>query len=408
MLFLFAMIMVALGTSDASRGVFSGIFESALQLSKPEVSAIVTVSYIGNLLFVLVGGRLADRFDHKKFFLSLLIIWISAQALFAGTQNYLLLLVGMFFSMGASTLMNTMMNILSPLFFGSMAGMFVNILFFTQGIGTSAHQMITGSLADGYEDYRLVCLLLGILGAAALIWVLAVRFPKEEAEGIKSDEEEKEESLRETVQEKITQEKTGPAKTVRKPDQTGRFSMTTAIGMGLVFGFYFVAEHGILNWWSMYCVQGLGLDSGAASMSVSLFFATLTAGRLLFSPLVQKLGARKSILVMGGLGTAVYVIGVLLGGGGIWLVGASGGLFSIVYPTGVLFLQELFPKKSIATATGLVISIGTLFDIGFNAVFGNLLEAAGFGVCRVIFPAAMVLFFGMFVLMALKKRAHAE
>lgn len=379
MLVLFALIMIGLGTSDASRGVFSGIFEEALQLSKPQLSAIVTVSYIGNLLFVLVGGRLADRCDHKKFFVSLLVIWISAQALFVTTRSYPLLVIGMFFSMGASTLLNTMMNILSPLFFGSMAGMFVNILFFTQGIGTSAHQMITGSIADGYEDYQLVCLLLGVMGLFSLVWILRSRFPKKAAENPEQPME--------------TPEKAAADHGEEAPK---RFRLSYAVGMGLVFGFYFVAEHGILNWWSMYCIQGLSLNAAVASFSVSLFFTTLTIGRLVFSPMVHRLGARRSILIMGGLGTLVYAAGVWLGTGGIWLVGASGALFSIVYPTGVLFLQELFPKRSIATATGLVLSIATMFDVGFNAVFGSLLELVGFGVCRVIFPVAMVLFFVLF------------
>ena len=348
----------------------------------------MTVSYIGNLLFVLVGGRLADRCDHKKFFVSLLVIWISAQALFVTTRSYPLLVIGMFFSMGASTLLNTMMNILSPLFFGSMAGMFVNILFFTQGIGTSAHQMITGSIADGYEDYQLVCLLLGVMGLFSLVWILRSRFPKKAAENPEQPME--------------TPEKAAPDHGAAAPK---RFRLSYAVGMGLVFGFYFVAEHGILNWWSMYCIQGLSLNAAVASFSVSLFFTTLTIGRLVFSPMVHRLGARRSILIMGGLGTLVYAAGVWLGTGGIWLVGASGALFSIVYPTGVLFLQELFPKRSIATATGLVLSIATMFDVGFNAVFGSLLELVGFGICRVIFPVAMVLFFVLFCVVASRKRS---
>ena len=190
-----------------------------------------------------------------------------------------------------------------------------------------------------------------------------------------------------------TPEKAAPDHGAEPPK---RFRLSYAVGMGLVFGFYFVAEHGILNWWSMYCIQGLSLNAAVASFSVSLFFTTLTIGRLVFSPMVHRLGARRSILIMGGLGTLVYAAGVWLGTGGIWLVGASGALFSIVYPTGVLFLQELFPKRSIATATGLVLSIATMFDVGFNAVFGSLLELVGFGVCRVIFPVAMVLFFVLF------------
>lgn len=62
----FMLIMVGLGISDSSRGVFSGIFEQDLRLTKPQVSLIVTVSYVGNLLFVSLGGKAADRYERKK------------------------------------------------------------------------------------------------------------------------------------------------------------------------------------------------------------------------------------------------------------------------------------------------------------------------------------------------------
>lgn len=117
----FMLIMVGLGISDSSRGVFSGIFEQDLMLTKPQVSWIVTVSYVGNLLFVSLGGKAADRFERKKVVLTVLAMWTLAQELFVVTDNYVCLLIGMFFSMGASTLLNTLMNLLSSVFFGSMA-----------------------------------------------------------------------------------------------------------------------------------------------------------------------------------------------------------------------------------------------------------------------------------------------
>lgn len=116
----FMLIMVGLGISDSSRGVFSGIFEQDMMLTKPQVSMIVTVSYIGNLVFVSLGGKAADRFDRKKVMLAVLAMWTLAQILFACSDNYTCLLIGMFFSMGASTLLNTLMNLLSSLFFGIM------------------------------------------------------------------------------------------------------------------------------------------------------------------------------------------------------------------------------------------------------------------------------------------------
>ena len=172
----FMLIMIALGISDSNRGVFSTVFEQGLNLSKPQVSLIVTVSYLGNLLFMLLGGNAADRFDRKKACMSILGLWTLAQVLFACTDNYVCLLLGMFVSMGASTLMNTMMNILSPLFFGTMAGFYVNVLFFVQGIGTSGNQKITGTLATDYNDYRLLCLGLAAVGMVSLILLGMAKF----------------------------------------------------------------------------------------------------------------------------------------------------------------------------------------------------------------------------------------
>ena len=422
----FMLIMIGLGISDSNRGVFSGIFERDLALTKPQVSMIVTVSYVGNLLFMLFGSRAADKMDKKKACMGILGLWVLAQALFFCTDNYVCLLIGMFISMGASTLMNTMMNILSPYFFGVMAGLYVNVLFFVQGIGTSGNQKLTGTLAGSYGDYRLVCGGLGILGLVCLVILGFVRFEgqgdrKESAgkEFIKRETSEKELAKKEApdndaVEENVIGSKAieveaNVNKTVSKESAEKKGNMRSlggaVIAMGLVFGFYFVAEHGIMNWWAMYCSQGLALDNSKASTSVSLFFGTMTLGRLVLAPLVQRLGSRRSIVILGGLGSAVYILGVLLGGNGIWLLGFSGIFISIVYPTIVLFLQELFPKEIITTATGAVISVGTLFDIGFNAVFGSLVEAAGFGVCRVIFPVAILIFYvGFLGMLRMRKK----
>jgi fucose permease len=111
------------------------------------------------------------------------------------------------------------------------------------------------------------------------------------------------------------------------------------------------------------------------------------------APVVQKLGIRKSLSILGGIGCIVYILGVLSGVNGTWILGCSGIFISIIYPTIVLYLQEFFPKESVATATGLVISCGTIFDIAFNALFGTVVELVGFGICKIIFPVAMVLFY---------------
>lgn len=373
---MFMLIMIGLGISDSNRGVFSAIFEQELSLTKPQVSLIVTVSYIGNLLFMLIGGKAADRFDKKKACMGILGLWTAAQMLFACADNYASLLIGMFVSMGASTLMNTMLNILSPFFFGTMAGLYINVLFFVQGIGTSGNQKLAGTYATGYGDYRRLCLGLALIGVMGLVLLGLTKF-----RGVENNDAER-----------------------CTAEGVHVYMNKTVLAMGLVFGFYFVAEHGIMNWWFMYCTQGLGMSGSSASTGVSLFFGTMTVGRLLMAPLVQKLGARKSITILGGVGTLVYLLGIFLGARGIWVLGVSGIFISIIYPTIVLLLQGLFPKDMIATVTGMVISIGTLFDIAFNAVFGSLVETVGFGICRVIFHVAILSFYGGFLLVAYRKK----
>lgn len=384
----FMLIMIALGISDSNRGVFSTVFEKGLNLSKPQVSLIVTVSYLGNLLFMLLGGNAADRFDRKKACMSILGLWTLAQVLFACTDNYVCLLLGMFVSMGASTLMNTMMNILSPLFFGTMAGLYVNVLFFVQGIGTSGNQKITGTLATDYNDYRFLCLGLAAVGMVSLILLGMAKFKS-------ADETKPGDSV--SADGVANRERASVGKKGFRAAFNG-----TVLAMGLVFGFYFVAEHGIMNWWAMYCRQGLGLTGSRASTSVSLFFGTMTLGRLVMAPLVQKLGNRKSIALFGGIGSVLYILGILLGADGTLILGLSGICISVIYPTIVLLLQDIFPGDRIATVTGVVISIGTLFDIAFNAVFGSLVDAAGFSVCRVIFPVAILIFYGGFLIVSKK------
>ena len=59
----FVVLMVGLGSSDSLRGIFSPVFSSHFALSATQLGLIVTVSYIGNLVFLLVGGNVIERFE---------------------------------------------------------------------------------------------------------------------------------------------------------------------------------------------------------------------------------------------------------------------------------------------------------------------------------------------------------
>ncbi len=160
---------------------------------------------------------------------------MAALALFAFTSNYTVLLIGMALALGSSTLLNTTMNLITPLLFATAPGFFVNFLFFTQEIGTSGSQYILGSHADGFAFWQHTNLVLLILGAVAFVLLLFCNVPEEAA---------------------------APADA---PAQKGGYDWRIIVPYVLVFGFYFIAEHGVMNWMVAYGVDGLGLPQASAA-----------------------------------------------------------------------------------------------------------------------------------------------
>ena len=366
--FAFVVLMVGLGSNDSLRGIFSTIFQEHFSLTTTQLGLIVTASYIGNLVFLLVGGNLSTRFSKKRVLQVLILIWMVALALFAFTSNYTVLLIGMALALGSSTLLNTTMNLITPLLFATAPGFFVNFLFFTQEIGTSGSQYILGRHADGFAFWQHTNLVLLILGAVAFALLLFCNVPEEAAD---------------------------PADT---PAQKGGYDWRIIVPYVLVFGFYFIAEHGVMNWMVAYGVDGLGLPQASAAKYLSVFFGGMMIGRLCLSPLVDKLGALKSLAAFGGVSCVLYLIGSLGGAVTMPVWAISGLSFSILYPTLVMSIRLYFPAQQVSGAAGTILSIASLADILFNVGFGKLVDMAGYAVSIRVLPLSVLAFFIVFML----------
>jgi fucose permease len=363
-------MMVLLGISDSLRGVFIPVFQDTFRLDSKEASLIVTASYIGNLIFLFYGGYFVDRVRRKSAMMGILGLWMVALVIFITTDQYYYLLIGMFICMGASTLLSTTINITAPLLFVNSPGLIINVLGFTQGIGTSASQNLIGKAAGKFTTWQLVNTGLLAVGLLAFVMLTLIKLP---------DQQEK---ANEKIRGKVAYKEI--------------FSNPAFIHLILIFGFYFIAEHGILNWLVSYASKELGYSMSSSSMYLSIFFVGITAGRLLLSPLVDRLGVFKSISIFGGVATVLYTAGALMGKNYLMLLSLSGICFSIIYPTLVLMIRKFYSADRIASATGTIISIATLFDIGFNMLFGVLTDYIGFKISFLILPVSMVVFYGCY------------
>ena len=375
----FMLIMIALGASDAMRGIFSPIFQNHFAIDNTQLAMIVTISYVGNLVFLLIGGKMDDKYNKKTVSILIMTLWACSLILYLVTDNYYCLLVGMFFSMGASTLMNTMINLMTPIFFAGAPAMIINTLFFTQGIGTTGSQKIAGTYASGFGSWKIVNIILLAIGICGTLVFMTLKLPDTDQ-----------------VQTKDTSNKqpdNGFMKVMKNP---------AFFYLVLVLGFYFVAEHGILNWLVTYCTNQLEFSMANASTYLSIFFGGVTIGRLVFAPVVQKQGIQKSITIFGGSSTVLYVIGILFGKQTIMILSIAGLSFSILYPTLIMMIQKYYQKEITATATGMIISVATLFDIGFNALFGKAVDMMGLKNSFLILPICMVCFYVCFMIFRLR------
>ena len=367
----FGVLMLGLGSSDSLRGIFSPVFQEHYSVGGKGLSMMVVISYVGNLLFLSVGGKMMDTFDRKKVAMGMLGIWMAAVLLNVLTDSYPMILLSMFLALGASTMLNTTVNLLTPMVCAEYAGMMVNIFFFIQGIGTSGSQFLLGRFAFSYDGWKMIN---GVLFAVGLVSLVLFAMVNLKPEKIKPK----------TIQKKKPQ------------DMPGASIFWLLV---LMMGFYFIGEHGIMNWMLTYCMNALQMPSHTASTYLSIFWGGMTVGRLVFAPVVQKLGVRKSLKYFGGAGTVLFVTGVLSGSKGVILLSSSGLLISILYPTMVLFFQQIYPVSVVATKTGAIISAATIADIVFNAGFGALSDSMGIQISFLILPVCMVLYYCFYLLL---------
>ena len=240
-------------------------------------------------------------------------------------------------------------------------GFFVNFLFFIQGIGTSGSQSIIGNWATDISSWHTVAW--GLLAIGAVAMVLFVLFPMPE------------------VQEHKTEGKGSPKEIMSCP---------AFLSLVLIIGLYFIAEHGIMNWLVSYATNALEVPMGQAANFTAVFFGCVMVGRLVLSSLVDKLGVYRCLRLFATSAAVLYTAGVLLGAPGLWLLAVSGLLFSILYPTLVMLIPRYWPSHAASSASGLVLSVASLADILFNAVFGSLVDAIGYRTSFLIMPACMV------------------
>ncbi len=369
--------MVILGLSDALRGIFTPLFTDIFGFSMAQVGIIVSASYLGNLVCLLFGGVILDKIGRKKAMALFVLALAISELILLGGRVYFLLVLGFFLTLGISTLLNTTMNLLSDSFSATKSLMLLNALFFLQGIGTSGSQFILSRFSSSVMVWN------GVLIAMAVLLIpLCIAITRIHTEG-KAEVKKNEEA--------------SPENNVKKL----QFFPIAMITISL--GFYLIAEHGLTNYLIKYGTDYLKLTAAAAGLGLSLYSAGIMVGRLVLGQFVDRIGAKRMMLIL--LVAAFAVTAVVFTTGILQILFLTGLSVSLVYPTTVAMVRKYAPASLGARATTVAVSAASILDVIFNAVFGKAIDTFGYGSSMPVLLAALAIAAVLMALCDIKKKA---
>ncbi len=361
---------MSIGLSAASLGPTLPGLMAQIGVDASVISILFVVRPIGYLLGSILVGRLYDRVPGKPIMMIAVLMMAASMALIPVSGLFWVLLIVMFMVGVAESGIDVGGNTLIVWTYGDKVAPYMNGLHFMFGVGAFVAPLVVAQvalwgwgIAGAY--WALAAL---ILPGALLLWLT-------------------------------------PSPEVRKrTDGAGGTSINyLLVGLFAAFLFLYVgAEIGFGNWVYLYALK-LGLaDETSAALINSVFWGSLTAGRLVSIPLASKLRPR-TVLMIGLIGSVISLglplffpqSSTLLWIGAIGL-GAS---MAPIFPTTISMAERRL------ALTG---QINSIFFIGASLggmvlpwVVGQLFEPVGPSVAMIAFFADILVGCAVFVALML-------
>ncbi len=287
--------------------------------------------YLGFLIATLITGLLADRFGLK------LVILLAGICLLVGVGGYssfqlpILLSISLFvigLGLGAFELGP---NAVIVSLYHERKGLYLNLMSVLHGLGSMLAPLFAGWLFTLNTSWRTIYRWDTILIAIFILLSIFLRFPK--------------------ADEKVELD-------FRHLPQIAFKGLLP--WFYIVIGLYVAAEIGLTSWLVTFLQQMRDAAVTSSTQSLSLFFATLTIGRLIGGFFVHRVGYLRSVFFASIGGVICISIG---------LFGPD--QFSFFLPMTGLFFSIIFPTITAAASD--------LYHENINTILGVLFTFAGIG-----------------------------
>lgn len=295
----------ALGAIQAMYGpAFPGLVQR-FGVGLERVGWTVSLHFAGSFVTIASSGFWLGRFGYRP------VMAVGGTAMTAGAAavafapSWPLVLAGALLGGIGFGLLDIAFNLLPARVFAPDAAPILNLLNAMFGVGA-----VLGPLAVGLAGSTLRVPFAGLALLTVAVTVLAVRLPEPE-----------------------------------RPRASGGESIPwlTAAGFAAMYFLYVAAEVGVASWETVHLEPSLGARD--AAFATSLYWGALTLGRLVAIPISARVRPATLVLSAG----AVGLIGLLAAHVTPFAPVAyaiTGAALSPIFPTGVAWLQRVFPRRS--------------------------------------------------------------
>lgn len=359
----FFIIMFSMSLIENFKGVIVPQVKQGFEVSSLHISYMLTWSSIAFVTASYFTGNLAKKFSQKttEFIAILSILFASFLIILA--RSFITFVLGMMVLNVGLGMNGVILNSVVPVLAQEAKSTIVNRLHFMYGLGATLGQMVTGFLLGQGLAFQKIYIATAVLFAVLLWLSTTISYPEDPDLIIQSDQAPTDHSI------------------YRDP----KFYLMT-----LAMGLYVFAEIGLGNWLVDYLnvTQNMGEDQ--AGFYIALFFFFLAMGRLFGGNLVDKLGKFQAIIFAILLGASLVLMGLILAGPFYFLISLAGLFYSIVFPTSIVLISQIF-DRDISQTTGKILTFNSLALMVYNQLVGWVTDGLGFHISIYLLPTSAIL-----------------
>lgn len=327
------------GFIDNMKGPILPMLLSDMNYSYSFGGTIVFSEYTGFFISTFLAGLIADLLGKKSTLIIAGICLILGVTGYAASSNLILFIGFIFFiGLGAGSLELSGSNIVSGIH-KEKKGRYLNLLNAFYGIGSIIVPILISILFNLKTSWRTIYRYSLFVIIPITLYFIIMKLPGDTPKTRRTDKFNYKEILRLSLK-------------------------TDILFMYFIIFSYVATEIGMATWLVEFLQKAKNVSSTASSLYLSIYFAGMTAGRLLGSLFVDKIGYLKSLLIFSSMALFCTVIGIFGPSETAIMLVLTGFCFSIIFPTSTAIVSEI-PSKHSGTMLGIFFAFG-----GLGGMFG--------------------------------------